>query len=198
MRIFISQIFISDLYIFTFIFRSEESSYFETTSCLHTFGSSSSSHTVLILSSSRFHHAIFITTLQLDIFTSSKLHLPPLSGQPSSSEHKFVGGGGRESLTWIGIECIYLLHQLVEDIHCRRLQGDYGIPSIKVDPKLKEEVNPCSLPKKLPMTDGLGLNHLARAFCPLGRPLRGLPLFPLLRGFIGARLLTAPTLNQES
>ena len=81
-RIFISQIFISDLYIFTFIFRS---SYFETTSCLHTFGSSSSSHTVLILSSSRFHHAIIITTLQLDIFTSSKLHLSPLSGQPSSS-----------------------------------------------------------------------------------------------------------------
>ena len=82
MRIFISQIFISDLYIFTFIFRS---SYFETASCLHTFGSSSSSHTVLILSSSRFHHAIIIPTLQLDIFTSSKLHLPPLSGQPSSS-----------------------------------------------------------------------------------------------------------------
>ena len=82
MRIFISQIFISDLYIFTFIFRS---SYVETTSCLHTFGSSSSSHTVLILSSSRFHHAIIIPTLQLDIFTSSKLHLPLLSGQPSSS-----------------------------------------------------------------------------------------------------------------
>ena len=81
-RIFISQIFISDLYIFTFIFMS---SYFETTSCLHTFGSSSSSHTVLILSSSRFHHAIIITTLQLDIFTSSKLHLSPLLGQPSFS-----------------------------------------------------------------------------------------------------------------
>ena len=88
LRIFISQIFISDLYIFTFIFRS---SYFETTSCLHTFGSSSSSHTVLILSSSRFHHAIIITTLQLDIFTSSKLHLPPLSGQPSSSSVGPIG-----------------------------------------------------------------------------------------------------------
>ena len=42
--IFISQIFISNLCIFTFIFRS---SYFETTSCLHIFGSSSRSHTVL-------------------------------------------------------------------------------------------------------------------------------------------------------
>ena len=49
-------------------------------------------------------------------------------------EHKLVGGGGRESLTWKGIECIYLLHQLVENIHSRRLQGDYGIPSIMVDP----------------------------------------------------------------
>ena len=44
LRIFISQVFISDLYIFTFTFRS---SYFETTSCLHIFGSSSRSRTVL-------------------------------------------------------------------------------------------------------------------------------------------------------
>ena len=48
-------------------------------------------------------------------------------------EHKLVGGG-RESLTLKGIEYVHLLHQLVENIHSRRLQGDYGIPSIMVDP----------------------------------------------------------------
>ena len=49
-------------------------------------------------------------------------------------EHRLVGGGGREPLPWKGIECIYLLHQLVENIHCKRLQRDYSIPSIMVDP----------------------------------------------------------------
>ena len=38
-----------------------------------------------------------------------------------------------ENFFTLGIEYIYLLHQLVENIHSRRLQGDYGIPSVMVD-----------------------------------------------------------------
>ena len=59
---------ISDLYIFTFIFRF---SYFETTFCLHIFGCSSLNHTVLF-----YHLQDFIVLyLQFGIFTSSKLYI---------------------------------------------------------------------------------------------------------------------------
>ena len=81
LRIFISQIFISDLYIVTFTFRS---SYFETTSCLHTFGSSSRSRTVL-----SYHLQDFIMQLLLQaynlIYVRLQNFISPLSGQPSSS-----------------------------------------------------------------------------------------------------------------
>ena len=81
LRIFISQIFISYLYIFTFIFRS---SYFETTSCLHTVGSSSRSHTVL-----SYPLQDFIMQLSSQLYNLIYLRLQnfisPLSGQPSSS-----------------------------------------------------------------------------------------------------------------
>ena len=70
-----------DLYIFTFIFRS---SYFETTSCLHTFGSSSRSHTVL-----SYHLQDFIMQLLSQLYNLIYLRLQnfisPLSGQPSST-----------------------------------------------------------------------------------------------------------------
>ena len=72
---------ISDLYIFTFIFRS---SYFETTSCLHTVGSSSRSHTVL-----SYHLQDFIMQVLSQLYNLIYLRLQdfisPLSGQPSSS-----------------------------------------------------------------------------------------------------------------
>ena len=84
LRIFISQIFISDLYIFTFIFRSSN---FETTSCLHTFGSSSRSHTVL-----SYHLQDFIIQLLSQLYNLIYVRLQnfisPLSGQPSSSFFK--------------------------------------------------------------------------------------------------------------
>ena len=77
----IYQIFISDLSIFTFIFRS---SYFETTSCLHTVGSSSRSHTVL-----SYHLQDFIMQLLSQFYNLIYLRIQnfisALSGQPSSS-----------------------------------------------------------------------------------------------------------------
>ena len=77
------QIFISGLYIFTFAFRS---SYFEITSCLHIFGSSSRSRTVL-----SYHLQDFIMQLLLLlqfynlIYVRLQNFISPLSGQPSSS-----------------------------------------------------------------------------------------------------------------
>ena len=47
-------------------------------------------------------------------------------------EHNLVGGGGRGTLSSNGIEILYLLHQLVEDIHRRRLSGNTRIPSVEV------------------------------------------------------------------
>ena len=77
---------ISDLYIFTFIFRS---SYFETASCLHTVGSSSRSHTVL-----SYHLQDFIMQLLSQLYNWIYLRLQdfisPLSGQPSSSCSAFL------------------------------------------------------------------------------------------------------------
>ena len=55
-------------------------------------------------------------------------------------EHKLLGGGGREMLTLRGIELVYLLHRLVEDIHSRRLQGDFSIPSVEVDAIMEERM----------------------------------------------------------
>ena len=78
-----SQIFISDLYIFTFIFKS---SYFEAASCLHTAGSSSRSHTVL-----SYHLQDFIMQLLSQLYNLIYLRLQnfisPLSGEPSSSRY---------------------------------------------------------------------------------------------------------------
>ena len=55
-------------------------------------------------------------------------------------EHKLVGGGGGDVPTMKGIEIIYFLHQLVQSIHTRRLQGDYSIPTIQVDSLMEERV----------------------------------------------------------
>ena len=78
-----------DLYIFTFIFKS---SYFETTSCFHTFGSSSRSHTVL-----SYHLQDFIMQLLSQLYNLIYLRLQnfisPLSGQPSSSYQIFSNWG---------------------------------------------------------------------------------------------------------
>ena len=53
-------------------------------------------------------------------------------------EHKLVGGGDGDALTLKGVEIIYFLHQLVQNIHARRLQGDYSIPSVEVDSVMEE------------------------------------------------------------
>ena len=45
-------------------------------------------------------------------------------------DHK---GGGRDTLSSNGIEVLYLLHRLVEDIHHKRLHGNTRIPSFEVD-----------------------------------------------------------------
>ena len=42
--------------------------------------------------------------------------------------YELPGGGGRDQLTNNGTEIIHFLHQLVETIHKKRLQGDYSIP----------------------------------------------------------------------
>ena len=76
-----SQIFISDLYIFTFIFRF---SYFETASCLHIFGSSSRGDTVLSYHLQHFIMQLFLQLYNL-IYLCLQNFISPLSGQPSSS-----------------------------------------------------------------------------------------------------------------
>ena len=48
-------------------------------------------------------------------------------------EHILVGGGGRATLSLDGVEILYFLHRLVEDIHRRRLSGNTRIPSVEVD-----------------------------------------------------------------
>ena len=48
-------------------------------------------------------------------------------------EHFLVGGGGRDTLSLDGVEILYFLHRLVEDIHCKRLSGNTSIPSVEVD-----------------------------------------------------------------
>ena len=48
-------------------------------------------------------------------------------------EHTLVGGGGRDTLSLDGIEILYFLHRLVEDIHHKRLSGSTRIPSVEVD-----------------------------------------------------------------
>ena len=48
-------------------------------------------------------------------------------------ERTLVGGGGRDTLSLVGIEILCLLHRMVEDIHSRRLAGSTRIPSMKVD-----------------------------------------------------------------
>ena len=48
-------------------------------------------------------------------------------------EHNLVGGGGRFTLSLDGIEILYFLHRLVEDIHRKRLSGNTSIPSVEVD-----------------------------------------------------------------
>ena len=48
-------------------------------------------------------------------------------------EHTLVGGGGRDTLSLVGIEILCFLHRIVEDIHSRRLAGSTRIPSVEVD-----------------------------------------------------------------
>ena len=81
LHIFISQVFFSDLQIFTFTFRS---SYFETTSCLHIFGSSSRSRAVLSYHLQDFIAQLFLQFYNL-IYVRLQNFISPLSGQPSSS-----------------------------------------------------------------------------------------------------------------
>ena len=76
------QIFISDLYIFTFAFRS---SYFEITSCLHIFGSSSCSRTVLSYHLQDFIMQLLLLQFYNLIYVRLQNFISPLSGQPSSS-----------------------------------------------------------------------------------------------------------------
>ena len=73
---------ISDLYIVTFIFRF---SFFETTSCLHTVGSSSRSHTVLSYHLQDFIMQLLLLQFYNLIYLRLQDFISPLSGQPSSS-----------------------------------------------------------------------------------------------------------------
>ena len=96
------QIFISGLYIFTFAFRS---SYFEITSCLHIFGSSSRSRTVLSYHLQDFIMQLFLLLLVLFlllqfynlIYVRLQNFISPLSGQPSSSFISFTPRKENES-----------------------------------------------------------------------------------------------------
>ena len=121
LRIFISQIFISDLYIFTFTFKS---SYFETTSCLHIFGSSSCSRTVL-----SYHLQDFIMQLLLHfynlIYVRLQNFISPLSGQPSSSENLQFARKSFFRQNWIFFAQVEVLvfHQF----------GFFSFPSFFVD-----------------------------------------------------------------
>ena len=83
------QIFISGLYIFTFAFRS---SYFEITSCLHIFGSSSRSRTVLSYHLQDFIMQLLLVQFYNLIYVRLQNFISPLSGQPSS------GGGGEANV----------------------------------------------------------------------------------------------------
>ena len=82
LRIFISQIFISDLYIFTFTFRS---SYFETTSCLHILGSASRSRTVL-----SYHLQDFIMQLLLQAYNLIYMYVFKTSSPRSRANRRVV------------------------------------------------------------------------------------------------------------
>ena len=76
------QLLISDLYIFTFTFRY---SYFETTFCLHIFGSSSRSRTVLSYHLQDFIMQFLFLQFYNLIYVRLQNFISPLSGQPSSS-----------------------------------------------------------------------------------------------------------------
>ena len=54
--------------------------------------------------------------------------------------HKLVGGAGVETLTLKDIEIIYFLHQLVQNIHARRLRRDCSILFVEVDPIMEERL----------------------------------------------------------
>ena len=76
------QLLISDLYIFTFTFRY---SYFETTFCLHIFGSLSRSRTVLSYHLQDFIMQFLFLQFYNLIYVRLQNFISPLSGQPSSS-----------------------------------------------------------------------------------------------------------------
>ena len=54
-------------------------------------------------------------------------------------EHTLVGGGGRDTLSLVGVEILCFLHRIVEDIHSIRLAGSTRIPSVEVD-AITEEI----------------------------------------------------------
>ena len=103
-------------------------------------------------------------------------------------DHKLVGG--RDTLSSNGIEVLYLLHRLVEDIHHRRLHGNTRIPSVEVDLITEGRVQA--------VIDGTdtGEDWLRDSQLVHGRgPLGGAPTSPPPWGFIVAllvRLLTPP------
>ena len=91
-----------------------------------------------------------------------------------------------------GIELVYLLHRLVEDIHSRRLQGDFSVPSVEVDAITEGRMR--SVIAELETDDDWWLQapSLVRTQSMVGGPLGGPSLLPLRRGFIVARPTQVP------
>ena len=87
-----------------------------------------------------------------------------------------------QSLTWKGIECIDLLHQLVENIHSRRPRGDYSIPSIMVDHLTEGRINAVLAAQETPDDWWVleGPSGTEPVWC--GVPRLGAPYFPPAEG----------------
>ena len=69
-------------------------------------------------------------------------------------------------LTVKGVEIIYLLHQLVENIYSRRLNGDFCIPSVEVDPITEERIR--SVLAEMETADDWWLQVLLLGANPIG------------------------------
>ena len=113
-------------------------------------------------------------------------------------EHKLIGGGGRDTLSSNGIEILYLLHRLVEDIHHRRLHGNTRIPSVEVDSitegMVQSVIAGTETGEDWWLHEPFSGSQLVQVWGPLGG---GPPLLPPFWGLIVALLVRLPTPPQR-